>query len=264
MKNELILVKLGGSLITDKLKPYAIRQDVLTRLAKEIKESGCENLIVGHGSGSFGHQSAHKYQTQRGIVNKDSYKGMSIVHRDAAKLNEIVVNEFLAAGLNAFSLQASAGAKCKKGKITEWNMEPVKIMLKNNILPVPYGDVGFDTAQGCCIMSTEEILSFLAINLKAKRIIIVGKVDGVMTADPSIERGSYLIDEITVDGFSRIKKCLTGSDGVDVTGGMLGKVESMLQLAKKGITSEIINGTKPGNLRKALEGERGLGTLIRK
>ena len=58
---DLILIKIGGSLITDKTKPYTTRPEVIKRIAKEIKEAVSEkdvNLIIGHGAGSFGHQSA--------------------------------------------------------------------------------------------------------------------------------------------------------------------------------------------------------------
>jgi isopentenyl phosphate kinase len=91
---------------------------------------------------------------------------------------------------------------------------------------------------------------------------MVGKVDGVMTADPSKDKNARLIPEITIKNYAKIKSSLTSSDGVDVTGGMLSKVESMLELAKKGIESEIINGDKPGNLLRALKGEKRIGTVI--
>lgn len=256
------LVKLGGSLITDKSKPYTVRQNVLSRLAKEIKESGNRRIIVGHGGGSFPHQSASRYQTQKGIINKDSCRGISTVHNDAARLNRMVVQSFLDAGINAISVPPSATVLCKNSRIIKWDLDPVRKMLDRGLLPVPYGDVALDIKQGCCIISTEEILYFLAKNLGANRIILVGKVDGVMTADPTKEKSAELIKEITPRNFKNVRKCLTGSDGIDVTGGMIHKVERMLELAKIGIESEIINGEKPGNLMKALSGEKGLGTVI--
>ena len=261
---ELILVKLGGSLITDKSKPYTVRQPVLNRLAKEIAESGCKNMIVGHGGGSFPHQSASKYQTHRGIINEHSKKGIVMVQKDAAKLNSIVVDTFHNYEIDAIPLQPSASVNCKNCEITKWDMGPIRRMLKCELIPVPYGDVALDEKTGCCIISTEKLLSYLAEKLGGKRIIIVGKVDGVMTADPNKDRRAELIKEITPKNFSGIKKSLTGSDGVDVTGGMLSKVESMLELAKLGIESEIINGDKPGYLKRALMGERGLGTVIKR
>ena len=261
---ELTLVKLGGSLITDKSKPYTVRQETLERMAREIKESGNKNLIVAHGQGSFGHQPAHEYQIQKGIVNEKSYKGLSIVQDVAAKLNRIVVEAFIKNGLNAITVQPSCSAVCKNGRIINWNLEPIEQMLEHNQLPIPYGDIGFDLKMGCCIISADEIMNYFARNMKVDRIIMVGKVDGVMTADPNKNRSAELIREVTTKNYSKIKSSLTGSDGVDVTGGMLSKVERMLELAKLGIESEIINGDKPGYLKRALMGERGLGTVIKR
>lgn len=50
---------------------------------------------------------------------------------------------------------------------------------------------------------------------------------------------------------------------VDVTGGMGGKLGELLELAKIGIESEIINAGHDNNIKKALKGENGIGTLIR-
>lgn len=261
---ELVLIKLGGSLITDKLKPYTVRNDVLKRLAGEIRDSGKEKIIVSHGQGSFGHQPAQKYQIHLGIINEKSYEGMAVVQDVAAQLNRIVVSEFIKSGINAMTVQPSCSAMCNNGRIEKWELAPIWQMLEKKQMPVPYGDIGFDRKKGACIISADEIINYFARNMSPSRVIMVGKVDGVMTSDPTKDRSAKIIPEITTKNYGKIKSSLTGSDGVDVTGGMLSKVESMLELAKEGIESEIISGEKPGNLLKALKGARGIGTLIRK
>ncbi len=123
--SELILVKLGGSLITDKSKPYTLREGVLSRLAREIHEARKENpnlrIIVGHGGGSFPHVSAKKYETQKGIINEKSWEGFAKVADDAARLNRLVVKALIEAGENAVSIPPSSGAICRNSKIIEWN-----------------------------------------------------------------------------------------------------------------------------------------------
>jgi len=265
--NGLILVKIGGSLITDKTKAFTPNPETIERIAKEIqearKEGNLNNLVVGHGGGSFPHRSAAKYQTHKGIVNDDSYKGISVVHNDAARLNSIFVDALLKNGVNAIPVQTSAVCLAEDGKIVHWDSEPMRFSLENNLLPVPYGDVALDTKKGCTIISTELLLDYLAKKLGATRVIIAGKVDGVFTADPAKDPNAKLIPEITAENFEEVKKYLDGSDGVDVTGGMIHKVEQMLELAKSGIQSEIINADKPGVLKRALLGETNLGTVIR-
>ena len=63
----LVFLKLGGSLITDKNKPNTAQALVLARIAGEISATLKNNkgikLLIGHGSGSFGHVAGEKYGT---------------------------------------------------------------------------------------------------------------------------------------------------------------------------------------------------------
>jgi len=262
---DLVLIKLGGSLITDKAKPFTPRLDVIKRLANEVheaRETGLK-IIIGHGGGSFPHKPAKDYRTNEGIISKDSYKGISLVQDAASRLNRIIVNSLIEAGENAVSVQPSAGLIAENGRIREWYLESIKEMLKHNLLPVPYGDVALDLKKGCCIISTEEILNYLAKHLGSKRIVLAGIVEGVFTSDPQKNPDAKLIREINSKNYELIKKYLGGSAGIDVTGGMLHKVEEMLELAKAGIESELISGEKENILLRSLLGEKGLGTIIK-
>lgn len=269
---DVILIKLGGSLITDKTKPYTPRADVIRRLAQEIHEAREKKnirVIVGHGGGSYPHLPAKEYQTHLGIINEKSYEGIAKVQHAAATLNRLVVRELIAAGENAMSIQLSSCCVAKNGKIHYMYLEPVKLLLKYDMVPVPYGDVGLDLEKGCCILSTEEVLRYIGENLSKiepefvpKKIIVAGIVDGVFTGDPIKNKGARLIPKITRDNIEEVGQYLAGSSGIDVTGGMKHKVEKMLELAEKGLPCQIINGLVPGNLKKALLGERVKGTII--
>ncbi|MCD6381681.1 MAG: hypothetical protein J7L43_01740, partial [Candidatus Aenigmarchaeota archaeon] len=147
--------------------------------------------------------------------------------------------------------------------------EPVKLLLKYDMVPVPYGDVGLDLEKGCSILSTEEVLRYIGENIHKiekefvpKKIIVVGEVDGVFTGDPHKDKNVKLIPRISSDNIEEVGKYLAGSSGIDVTGGMKHKVEKMLELAEKGIKSQIINGLVPGNLKKALLDKKVKGTII--
>ena len=69
--SDLIFLKLGGSLLTDKTSEETLRPDVLDRLASEICQAlaldRCIPLLLGHGSGSFGHVAAAKHGTRKGV-----------------------------------------------------------------------------------------------------------------------------------------------------------------------------------------------------
>jgi len=139
------------------------------------------------------------------------------------------------------------------------------------MVSVSYGDVCLDLKNGCCILSTEMILSFItrAFNksdkkYKVSRILLCGKVDGVFTDNPDTNPDAKLIPIITTKKIKEIEGYLRGSSGIDVTGGMLHKVKMMLELTKLGVESEVINAKKPGILKRALLGKKGLGTIIKK
>lgn len=263
MKKELVLVKLGGSLITDKSKAETPRDGEIMRLAKEIREARAEgnlDAIVGHGGGSFPHRPASQYKTAQGYFGQKSATGIAVVQDAAARLNRIVVKALIDAGEDAMSFQPSACMISKDGQVAEGFLRPMQIALGYGILPVPYGDVAFDLGQGCRILSTEMILEYAASKMPASRIVIAANEDGVWKDFPARKE---IIGEITPKNFSQVRKHLGGSADIDVTGGMLHKVERMLALAKKTkVPVIIVNGSVPGRVRDAMLGKKVVGTRI--
>jgi len=174
-------------------------------------------------------------------------------------------------GENAMSIQLSSCSISENGEIGKMFLEPVKRLLDFDMVPVPYGDVGLDKKKGCYIISTERIFDYLTRNLsridekyKISRIIMCARVRGVFTDNPDVNSYAELIKEITPKNIKELESSLKGSFGIDVTGGMLHKVKMLLELAKLGIESEVINAKEPDLLKKALLGGRGLGTIIKK
>lgn len=265
---RLYLVKLGGSLITDKTKPYTPRIDVIRRIVGEIKLAILEGikLIIGHGGGSFPHVSAAKYEVHRGLIRSDSKYGMAIVHNDAIKLNSIVMDELIKAGIEAFSIQPSSMMITENFEVKEVYVKPIKTLLKYGITPVVYGDVCIDLVRGCCIVSTEQIFKYLALELKDEYnpfIVMCEDVNGIYSGDPYKYADAKLIEEVSRENIDEVRNYLSTSHGIDVTGGMLHKVDILFELAKQGINSIIINGLIKDNLRNILLGKRVRGTIIR-
>ncbi len=262
---ELIFLKLGGSLITQKDKPFTENKEIIKRIAREIHQARKEKsfkLLIGNGGGSYPHVPAKKYKTVDGIINEKSLKGIAEVQDAAARLNRIIVRALLDAGENAVSLQPSSVTLTKNSRVIEFYTKPLGLFLKRNMIPVVYGDVGLDLKRGCSIISTEELFVFLAKKIKPKKIISVGIVDGVFTIDPLKGCKGKLIPEITSKNYPQIKKMLAGGAGIDVTGGMLLKVEKYLELSSMGIKSYIINGRVKNRLKEALLGKKVKGTII--
>jgi isopentenyl phosphate kinase len=142
---------------------------------------------------------------------------------------------------------------------------PLRQALDRGLIPLVYGDVAFDEQRGCTIVSTEAEFAYLAPRLRPARIILVGEVDGVYDADPLAGAAAQRIVCITPATYAQIEGQLSGSHGVDVTGGMLSKVRAMVRLVERGHTGRvhIISGLQPGALTEALlDPDASRGTTI--
>jgi isopentenyl phosphate kinase len=258
----MIFLKLGGSLLTEKSLPKTPRLNVIARVAKEIAqalEAQPEiNMIIGHGSGSFGHPVAEQYATHLGATSAKDWKGFVEVWWTARLLNHLVMDALLSEGLPCISFPPSTMAMADNGKIIEFITEPLELTLESGLIPVVYGDVSFDRSRGSSILSTEKIFDHLAILFKPERLLLAGKDPGVYTNFPQTEETFPILDD---DMLSNIR--ILGSEAPDVTGGMLSKVEQAMSLARAfpSLEVRIFSAEEPGTLRGALLGETP-GTLL--
>jgi isopentenyl phosphate kinase len=265
MTKEIILLKLGGSLITDKDKPYTARLDKLAELAHEIKTALDSNpqllLILGHGSGSFGHVAAKKHGTRDGVQTTEQWHGFTEVRFQAAELNRHVVQALLEAGIAALPFPPSASMVSSDRKVTHHNLEPIRRALDVHLLPVVQGDVTFDEMRGGTILSTEDVFAFLTEQFSPSRILLAGIEAGVWADFPARTK---LVKEIQLSDYEKMRAGIGSSASTDVTGGMKAKVEEMLALVQKtnGMTVQIFSAEESGSLTKALMGEN-VGTLLK-
>jgi isopentenyl phosphate kinase len=262
--DSIIFLKLGGSLITDKTGVEQVRPAILARLAREIKRAQEANadlrLVLGHGSGSFGHVHGAEHGTRQGVRTAEQWAGFSQVSGAASRLNELVIGALLQAGVPALSLQPSASALCEDGVIKELAVGPVQRALEAGLLPVVFGDVAFDSVRGGTIISTEEVMMFLAGTLRPSWLLLAGETPGVLDLEGQV------VPLISEANLAEIAPALGGSRGTDVTGGMAGKVRSMLDLvhAQPQMQIRIFSGLEPGQVRHTLlTPAAASGTVIR-
>jgi isopentenyl phosphate kinase len=255
------LIKLGGSLITDKRVENSFNTDIMHRLAHEIAQAqrtAPTSLIIGHGSGSFGHFAAHKYGTMRGVSTPEGWRGFAEVAQIAGELNKLVMDELVAVGLPILKLQPSASALCHDGELVQMALHPLEVALTNGLVPLVYGDVSLDDVRGGTIISTEMIMTYLSKNLPVKRVFLLGEVEGVLDGDGNV------IPRITPNTLAGYQSALGGSYGTDVTGGMFAKVRDMVNLVKERphLSIHILNGQVKNRLLYALTEDLQTGTLI--
>jgi isopentenyl phosphate kinase len=254
----LTFLKLGGSLITDKTRPYTPLPQRLDALAQEIAEALRQDpglrLVLGHGSGSFGHQAAQTYATRQGVQGAEAWHGFAEVWFRASELNRLVLDALRKTGLPVLTFSALASVSARAGRVQTWDLHPLRQALERGLLPVVHGDVVFDDSLGGTILSTEDLFEHLALALHPDRILLAGLEKGVWADFPARSR---LVTDLTAANFAQQCPDLGGAQGADVTGGMHSKVTQMLRLVEQvnGLEVLIFSGCEPGSLCQALAGE---------
>jgi isopentenyl phosphate kinase len=258
----MIFLKLGGSLITDKARPETPRLDVLQRVAREIAAARASQpglrILLGHGSGSYGHQAASRHGTHLGATSEEDWRGFAKVWRVANQLNRLVVDAILEAGLPAVSFPPSASVIAEEGEIVELADEPVARALSAGLLPIVAGDVAFDRQRGSAIVSTERVFARLAIALRPTHLLLAGVEPGVFADYPANTRVFETLSEADLHPSTLARAATT-----DVTGGMADKVRHAMAMARAvpGLEVRIFSGVEPGAVQAALSG-KPIGTLV--
>lgn len=265
MSGHLVFLKLGGSLITVKEQPHTPRLEVIERLAQEVADACAQDhglqVLLGHGSGSYGHVVASRFNTRMGVKTVEEWAGFAEVWRQAVELNRLVMRALEGVRLPVIAFPPSARVIARDGRVSNWDIDPLHAALDQGQYPVVYGDTVFDLARGGTILSTEDLFIYLARQLKPSRMLFAGLEPGVWADYPA---RSQIVQAITPTSFPQVLAGLKGSVATDVTGGMLDKVQQVLALVKvlPGLQGLIFSGETPGNVRRTLLGE-DLGTVIR-
>ena len=263
---DTVFLKLGGSIITDKTQPEHARVDVTRRLAREVRAALDARpdlrLVLGHGSGSFGHVAAKRHGTRDGVRDALGWYGYAEVAAAAARLNQIVTDAFVAERVPVVSLPPSASARCENGKLVRLDTESVRAHLQNGLLPLVYGDVALDSARGATIVSTEDVFAYLAREIEPDWVLLAGEVAGVY---PNADMTGDVIALITPATIERYAAALGGSHGIDVTGGMAAKVWQLIEWvrAHPRTSARIFSAAEAGTLERVLiDPEAPIGTAI--
>ncbi len=265
------LVKLGGSLITDKTKPRTVERERVRRLAAEIAAGWTGGgLIVGHGSGSFGHPEARAAGLVGGgggrrLDSLADRMGIARTQSAAQALHRMIVSSLIDAGVPAYSQPPSGFLVAEDGKPHGDPPAPLAEALRLGLAPVTMGDVAIDRRRGAAIVSTETVFEFLAgalppLGIEVRRALWLGVVAGVL------DDAGRLIARIDATNIEAASAAAGGSAAVDVTGGMEHRLVTAWRLARGGVESLILDGREPGLLEAVLRhpgrAAEGAGTLV--
>lgn len=254
----MILVKLGGSVITDKTTYRTFRDGSVRRLAREMMTTDEEKIVV-HGAGSYGHIYAKEYDLQSGLKEKRQVEGVARVMHDVRELDNLVLGAFNDEGMWSSAVPPGSSAIMKNGALSKMDLWPFQRFLDIGITPVTFGDVAMDDEKGVSICSGDQLMMMLAERFRPRKVIFCADVDGLFTADPNCDPGATLIEEVdhrTLSTIPRTERC------VDVTGSIYAKIEYMLQIARNAGDCMIINGNSEGRLADAIADRRAVCSRI--
>lgn len=263
MRKKLLIIKLGGSVVTykDNRKPKA-RISVIRRLVSEIGqiyETGNYNIILIHGAGSFAHPLVKRFSIHKGMYNLKQKLAFSLTNKGMFYLNLLILTELISREIPAVSIPPHAFIRRSSGKGLIFSTDIIQEFLNHSIVSVLYGDMILDDTQNCSVLSGDVIVTFLANKLKAKKIIFLSDVDGIFDSDPKNNYDAKLIPKITNKNLKDVLSGIKQKNKDDVTGEMKGKILE-IKKALTNIPVVITNGLKTNQLTQALN--KDVGTTL--
>jgi len=187
-----------------------------------------------HGAGSFGHFQATKYGINKGnTYHKKWLEGFADTRRSVTKLNHELVTELINHNVPAVSISLFPNTvTCHKVIQTSNSFSKVNDVMDLGMVPVYHGDVVFDSAQGCAIVSGDVILEQLCETLNPTRAVFLTDVQGIFTRPPT-DSNAKLIKELIVceDGTCMLPE-MSNMDH-DVTGGIEGKIKTACSIVNR-------------------------------
>jgi len=265
--NDVILLKLGGGLLTDKEKPLSIREDIVKSTIDQIINANAK-LILIHGGGSFGHPLAKKYGILEGLNTSipNQILGLTETHQAMVKFNSYLVNMFLERSYPALSIQPSSIFINDSGNTINKSLDIIETMLDLNILPILYGDIIFDKQGSFSIISGDQIIFQLCEKLKKYHIskVIFGiETDGIfINTQDNKNKNIKLVPEILSSNLDLLDLADLGKK-IDVTGGIKGKINSIKDICNFNIPVQILNGLKENYIFKSLKNQNVICTMVK-
>ena len=246
---RMILIKLGGSIITNKEKAQSARRKTIDNILKQIKKIN-EPIILVHGGGSYGHYWSVKYDMHTKPA-RYSLKGLSVVKNSMIELDKISLDITAKNKLNTYSIPPTDfmnGNKPIRNKI-----QKIGEIAKSGLVPVTYGDALWYGQKKSYILSGDVIMTIIGKILKPRLSIFVLDVHGVY----SNTKSKKLIRDF------KKEKTTISKNKMDVTGGMTRKITEATKMSKSGLKVFFVNGNKPQRIVDAASGKKFEGTLFR-
>ena len=248
----IVVLKLGGSLITNKDVPLSINDSALRSVSRAVRESGLPNkkrkLFLIHGGGSFGHYYAKRF----GLGIEPRKVPATHIAKTTASMMELhlaVVKSLSAMDVAPETILAQDLLSPGSKGLTKEGARRVKECFDSGLIPVSFGNVGVAGGQAS-IISGDKICELICKEMPVRRVVFAMDVDGIY---PTPDLQGEILGTIS-EGDS-VK---TGTRVFDVTGGVRAKIDLGFRLARTGAEVFYVNGTKDKRLLKLLRFQGGV------
>jgi isopentenyl phosphate kinase len=269
MSKDLTVLKLGGSLLTDKSTPYTPRTEVMKSVCEEIGQCMSEGLlgplILIQGVGSFGHPPVLEHNLHTGFKGPEQLMPLSDTQSTVGKFRAMLVEQLQQAGIPVCLMYPSSMIVAERMKISRYFFEPLRGFLSIGMVPLLGGDILIDSVMGFSVGSGDQMAVLIAKELKAQRIIFASDVAGIFDSDPKTNPDAELYSEIDVGEIERTLQEMGKSTVIDASGAMKGKLKSLIParpLLEADLEVSIISMMESGNLTDYLKGDTSASTQI--
>lgn len=259
-----IILKLGGSMVTDKRSGRPVVQTALIRtiayiLVRYRRVQPTARLFLLHGGGSFGHPLAHRFRLTAGRLTARQVTGLGLTTNAMRELTTRIARLCLAAGLPVFPLQTSALVAQRGRRVQFTGLHLIRTIVQSGGIPLLGGDALLVGRRQAAIASADALAVLLARHWPRAAILLATDVDGVYGTWPPLP-GAKPLPSLSRRALEELIKHSPTQTERDVTGAMIGKLRALLALRQRSV--RIFNGTHASTVRAALRGE-AVGTLIR-
>ncbi len=258
-KNELIVIKCGGSVLLDPNLFNIFIKDIAV-----LRKIGVIPIIV-HGGGP-----KIKKKLLESNIQSTFIKGLRVTDKKTIKIVENVLIELNKEIVTSLKNESGAATSITTKENNILSVKPaekelgfvgvpnkIKInilneIIKSNKIPV-IAPIGLDENGQSFNINADTTAGAIAKNLKSRRLLLMTDVEGVL------DKNKKLISEIKPD---TAKKMI--NDEI-ITGGMIPKINTCIEAINnevKGVV--IIDGRRQHSILFELLSDKGSGTLIRK
>jgi isopentenyl phosphate kinase len=242
------LVKIGGSVLTDKQRPLVFQDVPARRVAADIRLSRTVPVIV-HGTGSWAKAIGSHHRTEGGWTRDAT--GFQMTALRIRRLQEALAAALRDEGVLCCPIQLNAVFHRTDGALELYDTRPIERLVDAGVSPLISGDVLVEGPRTFRVVSSDTVLVALAERLDVSDCVFATDVDGVWGPD------GQLMSEV-----AQPKPAADDNDRRDVTGGMSAKITAALAVAATGARTTIVNGRVPGRVRDVLSHRATVGTRV--